>query len=462
MDEFVEIQSAHFDKIADKVDRFQAKNRYFHLLFRKFILGIVPEGKTVIEIGCGIGHLLNLIKPGVGVGIDISDRMIQLAKKKYPHLEFIRADFKEFSINKQFDFFILFHSVDYFEDVGVYLEKIKLLCNSFSRIIITNFNPLWSSLIRLSAQLGWKTPMPPNYNFITLRDLENFLELHGFEITAQGFRIFLPFKIPLVSGILNTIIPRLPLLRHFCLIQYSVARPKQSSSLPQYSCSVVIPCYNEAENILTCIQRIPMMGTSTEIIVVDDGSTDGTADVVRRISKMNHNVYLITHTSNRGKGQAVKTGFDKARGDILMIIDADMTVPPEELPKFFRALQEGHAEFINGTRMVYPMENQAMKLLNFIGNKWFGILLSLIMEQRNTDVLCGTKAFFKKDYPAFNMKGEAWGDFELLFSASRLKLKMAEVPIHYKERKAGQSKMHALRHGWQLLQNCYRGLKEIP
>ena len=462
MDEFVRTQAAHFDRIAHKINSFQTKNSYFHSTLRKFIVSIVAEHKIVLEIGCGLGHLLHLTKPSVGVGVDVSGRMIELAKEKYPDLEFIHADFKELHLEKSFDFIILSHSVDYFEDVGVYLDKIKLLCHASSRLIITNFNPIWADLIRLGSRLGWKTPMPPNSNFITLFDLKNLLELHGFEVTAQGFRIFFPFRIPLLSGMLNALFPRLPFLRQLCMVQYLAARVKQTSAREGFSCSVIIPCYNEAGNIETCIQRVPTLGTFREVIVVDDGSKDGTSAIVRRLAEKDSRIRLISYSPNRGKGQAVKAGFDAATGDILMILDADMTVIPEELHKFFHALAEGHAEFANGTRMVYPMENQAMKLLNFIGNKLFGILLSLIMEQRNTDVLCGTKAFFRKDYPAFKMKGDSWGDFELLFASSRLKLKTVEIPIHYKERKAGQSKMHAFQHGWQLIKNCYLGLKEIP
>ena len=463
MDDFTKKQSDHLDKIADKIDHFQTHNQYFHSLLQKFICSIIPEGKTVIEIGCGLGHLLNLTNSRRGVGVDISSRMTQLAQKRYPHLRFIQTDFKEIFDAEPFDFVLLNNTVNTVEDVGILLETIKTLFHSFTRAIITNFNPLWSGLIRLAAKLGWKTPMPEYNNFLTFLDLQNLLSLHGFEIMAQGFRVFIPVKIPLISNLLNAVIPRLHFLRHLCLVQYYVVRFKQPGSRDHdYSCSVIIPCYNEESNIEACIKRIPPTGTFTEIIVVDDGSKDKTAHIVRALSAQDRRIRLISYSPNQGKGQAVKAGLDIAIGDICMILDADMTVMPEELPKFFHVLQERRAEFANGTRMVYPMENQAMKLLNFLGNKFFGILLSLIMEQRNTDVLCGTKAFFKKDYPAFKLTGYSWWDFELLFAASRLKLKMVEVPIHYKTRKSGESKMRAFRHGWHLIKNCYRGLREIP
>jgi glycosyltransferase involved in cell wall biosynthesis len=227
------------------------------------------------------------------------------------------------------------------------------------------------------------------------------------------------------------------------------------------SCTVVIPCYNEEGNIEECVRRVPRMGRETEILVVDDGSQDRTAEIASRLEQTVAGVRLISYRPNRGKGHAVKVGFEAARGDVVMILDADMTVIPEELDRFFQPIQEGKAEFVNGTRMLYPMEGGAMKLLNFWGNKMFGILISLIIGQRNTDTLCGTKAMLRRDFAHVPMTDPSWGDFDLIFGAARLKLKTVEVPIHYRSRRAGESKMKAFRHGWKLLKVCWRGLREL-
>ena len=138
-----------------------------------------------------------------------------------------------------------------------------------------------------------------------------------------------------------------------------------------------------------------------------------------------------------------------------------MTVIPEELPRFFKLFEDGLADFVNGTRAIYPMEKRAMPIINYVGNKIFSLILSWIMEQRVSDTLCGTKALFKKDYKKITMEDGSWGDFDLLFGAAGLNLKIYEMPVHYKERVAGESKMKAFEHGWILLKVCWKGLREL-
>ncbi len=450
----------HFDGITESCERYRSYHPYYHRMVSRFIGSIIPPGKRVLEVGCGFGNLLNQTAPSRGVGVEISRAMLNKARERHPHLTFVLADLLETDLNETFDYVILCNAVDYFSDVGLYLDKIRSLCHQETRLIFANFNPLWSWLVLLGSKLGWRSPDMKERNFLTMFDLQNMLQVHGYEVIDDGLRIFLPKHIPWISEILNAIVPRLPMVRHLCLMQYHVARLHVPRVSP-LSCSVIVPCYNEEGNIRECIERIPQMGIRTEIVVVDDGSRDKTFEIVREMAKTNPNITLLRHSPNRGKGQAVKAGFEAAKGDVLMILDADMTVAPEELEKFFVTLQEGHAEFVNGTRMIYPMQNNAMRSLNYVGNKSFGIILSLIIGQRNTDVLCGTKAFFARDYKSFNMKGHSWGDFELLFAAARLRLKMVEMPIHYLERVAGESKMKPFRHGWELLKNCYIGLRDI-
>jgi glycosyltransferase involved in cell wall biosynthesis len=227
------------------------------------------------------------------------------------------------------------------------------------------------------------------------------------------------------------------------------------------SCSVIIPCYNEAGNIVDCLRRIPKMGSFTEVIVVDDGSSDGTAAMVNADLNPEVTIKLISNKVNRGKGHAVREGFDRATGDVLMILDADMAVMPEELPRFLRIIEDGVADFVNGTRVIYPMESKSMPVLNYFGNKCFSIILSWIMQQRVSDTLCGTKAMLRKDYKRITLQDASWGDFDLLFGAAKLCLKIRELPVHYKIRKAGESKMKAFRHGWILLRVCLRGFAEL-
>jgi len=227
------------------------------------------------------------------------------------------------------------------------------------------------------------------------------------------------------------------------------------------SCSVIIPCFNEAENIRECIERIPAMGHFTEIIVVNDGSVDGTSQIVREMQSGCQDLRIISYSPNRGKGYAVRRGFEAALGDVLMILDADMSVLPEELPRFLSSLEEGKAEAVNGTRMVYPMEGQAMPYLHLFGNKIFSIIFTWLMGRRLTDTLCGTKAILREDFKKMEMGRCPWGDFDILLGVAKLGLKMVEVPVHYKARRAGKSKMRTFRHGLLLIGMCLYGLKEL-
>jgi glycosyltransferase involved in cell wall biosynthesis len=197
-------------------------------------------------------------------------------------------------------------------------------------------------------------------------------------------------------------------------------------------------------------------------VVVDDGSPDGSADVVRSRAGAHDGVRLVSLGRNRGKAVAVAEGFAAAREDIVVILDADMAVAPEELPAIIDVMRAGRAEFVNGSRLVYPMEPGSMKFLNYLGNKFFGIVLSLIMGQRNTDTLCGTKAFFRRYLPHMRIGSAGWGDFDLLFSAARLRLKIVEWPVRYGERRRGASKMHPFRELGGMLRVCWRGLRDIP
>lgn len=224
------------------------------------------------------------------------------------------------------------------------------------------------------------------------------------------------------------------------------------------SLGIIIPCYNEEGNIKECVERIPKMPWDTEIIVVNDGSKDGTVDVVKDIMKKRRDVKLVSYEKNGGKGYAFRKGLENSSSDVVVILDADITSPPESIPEIVKPIFEGGADFVNGSRLIYPMEKGAMKLLHIPGNKVFVLLVSLIIKQKLTDSLCGFKAF-KRKMLLGKLKEDGWPDFELLIKAKRNGLRISEVPIYYRARKAGVSKMKTFRHGYRMFKMLWRSVR---
>jgi SAM-dependent methyltransferase len=448
----------YFDRAAFSYGKRQRKFYSFHRGIADFYASIIPEGMAVLEVGCATGGLLNLLKPREGVGIDISSAMIGLAKNKYPHLSFFCASLSDFASYGPFDYIVLSNLLDYSDDLMDLFRLLKPRLAPHTKIIITTVNPLWQPIIWFLERSGLKE-RDPLRNFITNRDVINILNILDYETIEYGYRLPVPFYIPFFSGLLNRLISRLPVLNNLCLLQYIVARDRQPYRCS--SCSVIVPCFNEEKNIQACLNSLPEFGAETEIIVVDDGSTDATADRVREIASVMPSVRLISYAPNRGKGYALQVGFKECRGDVVIILDADMSVSPREAPRFFAPIAEGKAEFVNGTRMIYPIEKRAMSFLRFAGNKFFGIVMSILMGQRNTDVLCGTKSFLRRYLPYIRMGRCRWGDFDLLLGAAKLKMKMVEMPVHYNARVAGKSKMRLLRDSLHFLKVCWRGFIEL-
>ncbi len=344
-------------------------------------------------------------------------------------------------------------------DVHTLLQNVCDYSQENTRILITSYNFVWEPVFSLLEKINFRTPQPTQ-NWLSLKDIFNLMYLSNLEPITSGMFLLVPINIPLLSHFLNSIVAKLPIVQHFCLYQYIIARKRPISSNNQYSVSVIIPTRNEAGNIKQVVLRTPRLGTSTELIFVEGGSSDSTPSEIRRvIAKYGkaRPIRLISQGKGVGKGDAVRKGFMKATGDILMILDADLTVQPEELPKFYEALRTRKGELIMGSRLVYPMENQAMRFLNILGNKIFGILFSWLLDQPIKDTLCGTKALFKKEYHeiANNRRYfgnfDPFGDFDLIFGAARLHLKIVEIPIRYAARTYGSTNISRFRHGWLLL-----------
>ena len=303
-----------------------------------------------------------------------------------------------------------------------------------------------------------------------MADVTNLLELADFEVIRQSAEMLAPKYVPLLSTFLNRFLCRFWPMTHLPLVTLFVARPRMAP--PQgrdLSCSVIVPTHNERGNIAAVIDRTPQLGSGTEIVFVDGGSTDGTAKEIERqmTRRPDRRICVIDQGDGRGKGDAVRKGFAAATGEVLMILDADLTVPPEDLPKFFEVIAAGRGEFINGTRLVYPLEEKAMRFLNKCGNKFFSVAFSWLLNQRFRDTLCGTKVLLRSSYERI-ARGRAYfgdfdpfGDFDLIFGAARANLKILEIPVRYAARTYGDTSISRFRDGWLLLKMTWVAFRKL-
>jgi SAM-dependent methyltransferase len=430
--------------------------RYYQQYLRRYFTFLVPPGLRVLEVGSGLGDLLAAVKPARGLGVDFSPEMVRRARERHAGLEFQTADAAEFSSAEKFDYILLSDLVNDLPDVQAVLERLQAVSTPNTRLVVNFFNNLWRPVLGLAEKMGAKSPTLLQ-NWLSRDDMANLLHLAGWEVIKTDERIIWPTGTPLVAPLLNRWVA--PLLRHFCVTVVMVARPRpEPAARPQYRCSVVIPARNEAGNIEAAVQRTPEMGLGTEIIFIEGHSRDNTWAEIQRVAAQypQRNIKTLKQQS-KGKGGAVREAFAAASGDILFILDADLTMPPEELPKFYEAARSGTAEFVNGVRLVYPMEQEAMQFLNMIANKAFGITFSWLLGQNIKDTLCGTKVLFRADYEAIARNRayfgdfDPFGDFDLIFGAAKLNLKMIDLPIRYRARTYGETNIHRWSHGWLLL-----------
>jgi glycosyltransferase involved in cell wall biosynthesis/SAM-dependent methyltransferase len=483
---------ALFDGAAADRSHWRKKNHYYYESLERLYRFLVPRGHRVVELGCGTGELLAAVEPSRGVGVDFSGNMLDLAKAKFSDLDiqFIQADAESYVPEDPCDYVLLSDLLGESSDVWTLFRNIRGYCEPKTRVVASYFNPLWEPVLRFGERFGFKMPQD-HQNWLAEEDVRNLFELCGFEVVKSGRRLLFPRHVPLLSGFINGIVANLPLVNRLCLINYAVARPiaagefsetgkdrgvsRADSGLP--GVSVIIPCRNEKGNIRNSIQRVPEMGAFTEIIYVDGNSNDGTVEEIESIMdefgdqreiRLIHQVPPGSEDGRGhgrmlklGKGDAVRKGFAAARGDVLMILDADLTVMPEELPRFYEALLSNRAEFVNGTRLVYPMERDAMRTLNRIANKLFALSFSWLLGQRIKDTLCGTKVLLRRDYEeiargrAYFGEFDPFGDFDLLFGAAKLNLRIMDMPIHYAERVSGDIKIERFRHGLLLIKMCW-------
>ncbi len=440
--------------------KWKRRNRFYHKSLERYFSFFIPEGSRVIEIGCGLGDLLHAVRPSLGVGLDFSPELIRKAKARYPQYTFIENDIEELTYEGTFDYVIMSDLVGILWDAQKALHNVRKLCTPRTRIIISNYNYLWEPVMVLGERLNLKLRQPPQ-NWFSDADIVNQLYLEGFQTIRVEKKILFPKYIPVFNFIINRIMANLPVIQSLNLVNFIIARPLIETTGDR-SVSILIPARNERGNIENAIKRTPVFGAAQEFIFVEGHSSDDTYEEMLRIQAAYPGKKIVVmRQTGKGKGNAVREGFEVATGDILMILDADLTMPPEELPKFYNAIVRNKGEFINGCRLVYPMEKKAMRLLNLMGNKFFSLFFTFLLGQRLKDTLCGTKVLFKKDYEAIKQNRpyfgdfDPFGDFDLLFGAAKLNLKITEIIIRYKDREYGSTQISRFRHGWLLMKMSF-------
>jgi len=431
-----------------------AANAYHRLLAHYYNL-VIPEEASVLEIGCGSGRLLSQLRARRKAGVDLSERLIEQARQRVPDGTFQVQAGETLLLDEQFDCIIISETTNFAADVQLMLERLHAVSHGQTRLIVNFFNNLWRPLSALATFVGMRARQPDT-NWLSSTDMRNLMTISGWETVTTTHRILFPFDSPVVDFIFNRCVA--PLIPSACLSIFSVARPLPRPRPRDMTVSVIIPARNEAGNIEAAVHRTPKMGVGTELIFVEGGSNDDTWAEIQRVAHAfpERRIRWLKQTGH-GKGDAVRAGFAAATGDILMILDADLTVQPEELPKFYEALASGRTEFCNGVRLVYPMQDEAMRFLNLCANKAFSLIFSWLLGQPVKDTLCGTKALRRSDYErlaagrAYFGDFDPFGDFDLLFGAGKLGLRITDIPVRYCDRTYGTTNIQRWQHGWLLL-----------
>jgi SAM-dependent methyltransferase len=453
-DDYRAARQAHWNAVAVKARAHKGLGGYYHRRLHEVFSFHTPAGSRILEIGSGSGDLLACLQPAFGVGIEFSSDAIKQASIDHPEIRFLLADGHYLPLAGSFDVIILSDLLNDVFDVQLILAEVRRLCHPDTRILINSYSRVWQLPLWLAEKTGAaKANLPQNW--LTPEDIRNLAWLSDLEVVQHWMEVLLPVNIPLLSPFFNKFLARLWPFNTLGLTNCFLIRPLPTPAVSRnHSVSILIPARNEAGNIPEVFRRLKPFGKSLELIFVEGHSTDDTWKVIQREVKKHPAIACLTlQQPGTGKADAVRSGFDLANGEILMILDADLTVPPEYLERFYQALAGRKGEFINGVRLVYPLPRESMQIFNFLGNKFFSLAFSWLLGQPVKDTLCGTKVLFREDYRRIAANREIFGDFDpfgdfdLLFGAARLGLKIVDIPIRYQERSYGATNISRYRHG---------------
>lgn len=413
---------------------------------RRFYHTVITPQDSVLEVGCGSGDLLQTLPGRDKVGVDHRSLLIERAKRQFPHLEFHVMPPDHLRLERQFDVVIVSYGLEVLEDVQQAFQGLLTVCHPHTTVVIPYTRPFWKPLFTMLELIGWATPQ---HNRLSQKAVTQLLSLAGLQVD-----------------------PSLGATR-FTRFRYLLARRSPETTddrtewAKRYSVSVILPVKNECRNLEQALLRIPPVGRFTELIFIEGHSTDGTWEKLHALAEQYQasRRIVVAKQKGRGKADAVREGFEMASGDIVMILDGDLTVPPESLPKFYEAIASGKGEFILGSRLVYPIPRGAMGLFSWLGNGFFSALLSWLVRQPIGDALCGTKVLFRSDYLKLRHKIlfgrlDSFGDFDLILGAHALGLEVLEIPIRYQARSYGRTSLPRVKHGFALLILCLLQLKD--
>lgn len=365
------------------------------------------------------------------------------------------------------NYVVLDHTLSYTEDVQTFVWSLSKRTNENSRIIVLSFNFLWKPILNLASYLKLRKRDSKEPNWLDKNDIKNIFYLAGFEEIKSGNRFIFPIDLGYISKFINRYITQLPIINKLCLTSYQIFRKVPKAK--KCSVSIIIPARNEEGNIKMILKKIPRISNKMEVIFIEGHSKDNTFAAIKNEIK-NYQGWLKTRLLKQkgiGKSDAVRLGLAKAKNEMLIIFDADLSVHPIDIKKFYNALSSGKTELANGSRLIYPLEKQAMATLNIFGNKMFSTIFSYLLGQPIKDTLCGTKAILKKHYELI-LKGrnyfgdfDPFGDYDLLFGASRLNLKITDIPVRYHERVYGKTNISRFSHGLLLLKMTLVAARKI-
>ncbi len=465
--EYTQERLRYWDEFARELNRWRKPSAYYHRRLAEVYSFLIPPGMRVLEVGCANGDLLAALKPARGVGVDFCRGMLERGRADHPELTFIEGDVHDFDLGETFDYIVCSELVNDLWDVQQALHNIARHCHAGTKLILNAYSRMWE-LPRRAAEIAGIAKAQMTQNWLAPGDILNLLYLEHFEQIRISQEILWPFWTPLLDRFANKYLVKLAPFRWFALANVIIARPKPEPVTPEPVVTVVVAARNEEGNIPHIFDRVPQMGAGTELIFVEGNSKDDTWGAIEReIARRPHVNARLFKQPGKGKGDAVRTGFREATGGVLMILDADMTVAPEDLPRFYEAWRSGRAEFVNGVRLVYPMEDRAMRFFNHVGNKFFSMAFTWLLSQSIKDTLCGTKVLSKRDYETIAANrgyfGEIdpFGDFDLIFGAAKYNLKIVDLPIRYHERVYGETNIQRWSHGMLLLRMVAKAMRKI-